>query len=159
MSQDYSKPSKTARQAFPEWLFGRKSSPGCFPWHVSPRRPASPPRPVSTLHSPARTGPPPRTWTSGFVPSGFRAANKWRDCAKCRDIDDTPTVGCNLGVRSGRLWRGAPSVDRCRRGSRRPVPRPPARPGERPCLRHHTAPTTTSGPTGRCQPRIDHGAS
>ena len=110
MSQDYSKPSKTARQAFPEWLFGPEILSRLLPVARLSKAPCVSPETGQHLAFSRQDWPTAEDVDQWFRTLWLPRCDRWRDCAKCRDIDDTPTVGCNLGVRSGRLWRGAPSL-------------------------------------------------
>ena len=109
MSQDYFTSAAVAGQHFPDWLFDPSILPRLLPVALDSKAPAVDPGTGQHLAFS-------RQWpTADDVDQWLRTrwlprCDRWRDCAKCRDIDDTPTVGCNLGVRSGRLWRGAPSL-------------------------------------------------
>ena len=111
MSQHYSKPSKAAPQAFPDWLFGSELVPRLLPISLASKAPAVDPE--TGLHLAFGR----QDWPTGDdVDQWFRTrwlprCRNWRDCTRCRDLpDSSPTAGCNLGIRSGRLWRGAPGL-------------------------------------------------
>ena len=111
MSQDYFTAPQLDRQGFPDWLFDPSILPRLIPVAALSKAPVVDPETGRHLAFSRQDWP-----TAGDVDQWFRTrwlprCNKWRDCARCRDLpDSSPTAGCNLGVRSGRLWRGAPSL-------------------------------------------------
>ena len=110
MSQDYCTPA-AAREAFPSWLFGSSILPRLLPVSRLSKAPAVDPSTGQHLAFSRQDWP-----TADDVDQWLRTrwlprCNRWQDCTRCRDLpDSSPTAGCNLGVRAGRLWRGAPSL-------------------------------------------------
>ena len=108
--QQYS-PPQTAGQHFPDWLFGPSILSRLIPVALASKAPAVDPETGQHLAFSRQNWP-----TGDDVDQWLRTlwlprCNKWRDCARCRDLPEAdPAPGCNLGVRSGRLWRGAPSL-------------------------------------------------
>ena len=111
MSQDYCTAAAAPREAFPGWLFSSSILPRLLPVALDSKAPAV--DPDTGLHLAfTRTEWP----TDDDVDQWLRTrwlprCSRWRDCTRCRDLPDaSPRPGCNLGLRSGRLWRGAPSL-------------------------------------------------
>ena len=111
MSQSHYIPPQTARQGYPDWLFGPELLPRLLPVSRLSKAPAVDPSTGQHVAFSRQEWP-----TADDVDQWLRTrwlprCNRWRDCTRCVDLPDTsPMPGCNLGVRSGRLWRGAPSL-------------------------------------------------
>lgn len=110
MSQDYCT-AAAPREAFPGWLFDPELLPRLLPVSLASKAPAV--SPDTGLHLAFSRS----EWpTDDDVDQWLRTrwlprCNRWRDCTRCRDLPDASSKpGCNLGVRTGRLWRGAPSL-------------------------------------------------
>ena len=111
MSQGYFTAPAAPRQAFPDWLFGPSIVHRLLP--VSRLSKAPVVDPDTGLHLAFSR----QDWpTADDIDQWLRTrwlprCRNWQHCSKCKDLsDDSPAVGCNLGIRSGRLWRGTPSL-------------------------------------------------
>ena len=100
-----------SRQHFPDWLFGPSILSRLIPVALSSKAPAV--DPATGQH---RAFGRPEWPDAHDVDQWLRTrwlprCNRWRTCTRCVDLPEaSPMPGCNLGVRSGRLWRGAPSL-------------------------------------------------
>ena len=111
MSQHYCTGAAAPREAFPGWLFSSSILPRLLPVALDTKAPAV--DPDTGLHLAfSRTEWPADDDVDQWLRTRWLPrCNGWRTCSRCSGLPDaSPVPGCNLGVRAGRLWRGAPSL-------------------------------------------------
>ena len=138
MSQHYCTGEAAPREAFPSWLFGSELLPRLLPGVACLQGTRRRTRARAyTLHSPAKTGLPPPTWTSGCVPAGYPAAAGGGTAPGVRTfLTPLPCPGATLvseragfggGLHRSRssTWTAPSSSQGCRRTNRVALSRHP----------------------------------
>ena len=111
MSQDYFTSAAVAGQHFPDWLFGPSILSRLLPVALASKAPVVDPETGQHLAFSRQNWPTAEDVDQWLRTRWLPRCDRWRDCTRCRELpDDSPMPGCNLGIRSGRLWRGAPSL-------------------------------------------------